>query len=168
MATVLLAAASRQDAAWAVAERLGKALTARHVTVDLRRLGPDPVARPDVGSYDAVVLGSSVRAGRWLEPASRFAAEHGTTLCRRPVWVFSCEPVTALTHEAWRVRMHGLSAGAAPLEVVTFTVRAARPGFPATPSRTSAADDRRTEWRLITAWADGVAALLDPRRVRTA
>jgi hypothetical protein len=168
MSRVLLATASRQGTAWALAERLGKALRSRHMTVDLRRLGdPDPAAGTDVASYDAVVLGSSVHAGKWLEPASRFAAQHGATLCRRPVWVFSCEPVTALTQEAFRVRMHGLTAGAALLEGLTFTVRFARPGFPAAPSPTSA-DDRRTEWRLIGAWADGVAALLDTRPLRTA
>jgi menaquinone-dependent protoporphyrinogen IX oxidase len=49
--------------------------------------------RPDPAAYDAVVLGSAVYVGRWLEPARTFAAEHAAELRRRPVWLFSSGPI---------------------------------------------------------------------------
>jgi hypothetical protein len=44
------------------------------------RLEPLPI------SYDAVVLGSAVYAGRWLEPARRIVEEHGDELIALPTW----------------------------------------------------------------------------------
>jgi menaquinone-dependent protoporphyrinogen oxidase len=47
----------------------------------------------DVSSYDAVVLGSAVYAGRWLGAARKVAARFEADLRRRPVWLFSSGPV---------------------------------------------------------------------------
>ena len=49
--------------------------------------------RPDPSRYDAVVLGSGVYAGRWLEPARHYAAEHASALRCRPVWLLSSGPI---------------------------------------------------------------------------
>jgi menaquinone-dependent protoporphyrinogen IX oxidase len=49
--------------------------------------------RPDPGTYDAVVLGSAVYVGRWLEPARHYVAEHASALRGLPVWLFSSGPV---------------------------------------------------------------------------
>ncbi|MEJ7751722.1 MAG: flavodoxin domain-containing protein [Candidatus Limnocylindrales bacterium] len=43
--------------------------------------------------YEAVVLGSAVYAGRWLEAARAFADRHAAELATRPVWLFSSGPV---------------------------------------------------------------------------
>jgi menaquinone-dependent protoporphyrinogen oxidase len=48
---------------------------------------------PDPEPYDAVVLGSAVYVGRWLESARHYAAEHVAVLRERPVWLFSSGPV---------------------------------------------------------------------------
>ncbi|GAA3162306.1 flavodoxin domain-containing protein [Blastococcus jejuensis] len=53
-----------------------------------------PVAQqPDPASFDAVVLGSAIYAGRWLEPAREYAATHAAQLRLRPVWLFSSGPI---------------------------------------------------------------------------
>ncbi|MCZ2805525.1 hypothetical protein O2W18_10455 [Modestobacter sp. VKM Ac-2983] len=55
-----------------------------------------PVERdPDPSGYDAVVLGSGVYAGRWLESARHYAAAHATALRGRPVWLLSSGPIGA-------------------------------------------------------------------------
>jgi menaquinone-dependent protoporphyrinogen oxidase len=49
--------------------------------------------RPDPTGYDAVVLGSGVYAGRWLEPARHYAADQAPSLRSRPVWLLSSGPI---------------------------------------------------------------------------
>jgi menaquinone-dependent protoporphyrinogen oxidase len=49
--------------------------------------------RPDPSRYDAVVLASAVYAGRWLEPARHYAADHAAALRTRPVWLLSSGPI---------------------------------------------------------------------------
>lgn len=43
--------------------------------------------------YDAVVLGSAVYVGHWLDAARRFARHQESALTRRPLWLFSSGPV---------------------------------------------------------------------------
>lgn len=47
----------------------------------------------DVEDYDAVVVGSAVYAGHWLEAARSFVVAHREALAGRPVWLFSSGPV---------------------------------------------------------------------------
>jgi menaquinone-dependent protoporphyrinogen oxidase len=86
--TVLVTVASRNGAAFELGEQLA---------LDLAAHGQTAVcARPqDVGGlrgYDAVVLGSAVDAGEWLEPAAALAGRLGPQLRDRPVWLFSAAP----------------------------------------------------------------------------
>jgi menaquinone-dependent protoporphyrinogen oxidase len=49
-----------------------------------------PVERqPDAVAFDAVVLGSGVYDGRWLDPALRWVCAMADELRERPVWLFS-------------------------------------------------------------------------------
>jgi menaquinone-dependent protoporphyrinogen oxidase len=43
----------------------------------------------DPGDYDAVVLGSAIHGGAWLQEATAFMARSLGTLAGRPVWLFS-------------------------------------------------------------------------------
>ena len=52
---------------------------------------PEEVERLD--DYDAVILGSAVYAGHWLEPAADFVRRHESQLRERPVFVFSSGPL---------------------------------------------------------------------------
>lgn len=72
-----------------IAEAIGRVLAQR---------GLDVVVAPasEVGrveEYDAVVLGSAVYTGHWLEPAKALVSRSGAALAARPVWLFSSGPV---------------------------------------------------------------------------
>ena len=92
---VLVAVASRHGATGEIAERLGETLDQQlrqrgiDATVDVRSAGQ--VAT--VEGYQAVVLGSAVYMGRWLEPARQLGQTHAAQLARIPVWLFSSGPV---------------------------------------------------------------------------
>lgn len=47
----------------------------------------------DVTGYDAVIVGSAVYVGRWMDSARRFVLAHASALRNRPVWLFSSGPV---------------------------------------------------------------------------
>lgn len=53
--------------------------------------GPWAVGR--IEDYDAVVLGSAVYTGHWLEPARELVDRSGDSFGGRPVWLFSSGPV---------------------------------------------------------------------------
>lgn len=87
--TVLVAAASRHEATQEIAEAIGRVLTERGLETEVRRVDDDA----DVAEYEAVVLGSAVYAGHWLEAARRFVEEHGDELAAQPTWLFSSGPI---------------------------------------------------------------------------
>jgi menaquinone-dependent protoporphyrinogen oxidase len=77
---------------------------ARTIADTLDEQGMHAVARPagevvDLGSYDAVVLGSALYAGRWLREARRFTRRHERALVALPMWLFSSGPLDASAHE---------------------------------------------------------------------
>jgi menaquinone-dependent protoporphyrinogen oxidase len=47
----------------------------------------------DFEGADAVVLGSAIYGGRWLEPARRLVQERTEQLAARPTWLFSVGPI---------------------------------------------------------------------------
>jgi menaquinone-dependent protoporphyrinogen oxidase len=66
---------------------------ARAIGEVLRSHGPDPTVLPPeqvdtVDGYDAVVLGSAVYAGHWLQPARELVGRGAGGLVDRPVWLF--------------------------------------------------------------------------------
>ncbi|BBC29615.1 Flavodoxin [Streptomyces graminofaciens] len=50
-------------------------------------------------SYDAVVVGGGLYAGRWHKDARRFARRHARELSRLPLWFFSSGPLDASASE---------------------------------------------------------------------
>jgi len=86
---VLVAAASKHGGTTAIAQAIGSALTEARLEIDVRSI--EDVT--SLESYDAVVLGSGVYMGRWLEPARRFVDDNGPSLATRPVWLFSSGPL---------------------------------------------------------------------------
>jgi len=86
---VLLTVASRHGSATEVGQQIAQTLVAGGYTVDMRP--PDEVT--DIDPYDAVIVGSAVYIGRWLEPARRFVERHEEALRERPVWLFSVGPL---------------------------------------------------------------------------
>jgi menaquinone-dependent protoporphyrinogen oxidase len=92
---VLVTAASKHGATMELAEHLARSLEQSAAGRRCRLVAMSiPVERrPDPRPYDAVVLASAVYAGRWLEPARRYAAEHADALRARPVWLLSSGPI---------------------------------------------------------------------------
>jgi menaquinone-dependent protoporphyrinogen oxidase len=86
---VLVTAASKHGATTQIAEVIAESLRGAGLAVHLRSLDEEP----DPAQYDAVVLGSAIYAGRWLEPARTFVERHGAILAERPVWLFSSGPI---------------------------------------------------------------------------
>ena len=85
---VLVAYASMHGSTREVAESIASTVSGR---------GREAVAKPvddaDPAGYEAVVLGSAIYFGSWLEPAYRFAEQHHAVLAERPVWLFSVGPL---------------------------------------------------------------------------
>jgi menaquinone-dependent protoporphyrinogen oxidase len=86
---VLVTAASRHEASGDIAVAIAHRLAELGLKVDARPI-------EDVSSlegYDAVVLGSAVYVGRWLNTARTFAEHHAGELTARPLWLFSSGPL---------------------------------------------------------------------------
>jgi menaquinone-dependent protoporphyrinogen oxidase len=86
---VLVAVASRHGSTAEIARKIGEVLASAGIETDVRM--PDDVE--SVASYDGVVLGSGVYAGRWLGAARAFVDRETAALASRPVWLFSSGPV---------------------------------------------------------------------------
>ena len=86
---VLVASASKHGSTSEIARTIAASLTFRGIDVDLALV--NQVASID--AYDAIVLGSAIYMGHWLEPAKRFVAAHAGELSSRPVWLFSSGPL---------------------------------------------------------------------------
>lgn len=86
---ILVTAASKHGATAELAEWMGEAL--RAAGADAVVCAPEQVT--DLDGVDAVILGSGVYAGHWLDPAKTFVDARATELRARPVWLFSSGPV---------------------------------------------------------------------------
>jgi menaquinone-dependent protoporphyrinogen oxidase len=91
---ILVAAASRHGATLEIAEA---------IAAELRREGLEAEAVPAeevdaVDGYDAIVLGSAVYFGHWLDPARELIEAHAAALSSRPVWLFSSGPLGPPEH----------------------------------------------------------------------
>lgn len=86
---VLITAASKHGSTTEIAEAIGRHLADAGLDVDV--VGPKQVA--DLDGYDAVVLGSAVYAGHWMDPAKDLVARLRGPLTSRPVWLFSSGPI---------------------------------------------------------------------------
>jgi menaquinone-dependent protoporphyrinogen oxidase len=78
---ILVTYATAAGSTGEVAEAVAKALREGGTTVDVRRAK----GTTDLSGYDAVVLGSGVRAGRTYAEAGQFLATHQSALQQMPV-----------------------------------------------------------------------------------
>lgn len=86
---VLVTAASRHGSTAEIAAIIASVLEASDITAEA--LPPESVG--SVVGYDAVILGSAVYGGQWLEPARDFVGRHADELATRPVFLFSSGPL---------------------------------------------------------------------------
>ena len=160
--TVLVAAASKHGATREIAETIGRVLAERGVETEVLDVGQ--VA--DAAGYEAVVLGSAIYMGTWLEPARTFVEEHGDELAARPTWLFSSGPVGSPPQPPpdkavqidpilarTRAREHRLFAGRIDKHDLGLAERTVMRAVRATEG------DFRN-WDDVTAWAAGIANAL--------
>lgn len=93
---VLVAYASGFGTTAEVAREIADRLAHQHL-VDLRTMATVRSLEP----YDAVVIGSSLRAGRWLGAMNRFLSRFAKDLATKPVFIFTVA-LTARTREGSR------------------------------------------------------------------
>jgi menaquinone-dependent protoporphyrinogen oxidase len=86
---ILVSAASKHGATADIARAIGDTLAeAGHEAVVLP---PDAVT--SLAGYDAVVIGSGLYVGHWMDAARALVERVGDELAGRPVWLFSSGPV---------------------------------------------------------------------------
>ena len=89
---ILVAYASRLGSTREIAERIaGRLQMHGFEALALRARGVD-----NVPAYGAVIVGSAVYAGKWLDEATQFVHANRAALAARPVWLFSSGPVGQL------------------------------------------------------------------------
>lgn len=164
---VLVVVASRHGATREIGQRLAEELPASDAG---RALGLSAVAEGaehggDPSGFDAVVVGSAVYAGRWLEPAREYVTAHAGALRDRPVWLFSSGPIGSPPfppdepHDAHPLaqlsgaRGHRVFPGCLQKSLLGFGERAM-----VTAMRAPVGDFR--DWDAVRTWAGEIAAAL--------
>ncbi len=158
---VLVTAASRHGATIEIASAIGRELELAGHSVAVTR----PEAVGSLDGYDAVVLGSAVYMGRWLEPSRQLVDRLRDGFATRPVWLFSSGPagdppkpegdpsdVPALL-EATHARGHRVFAG-------VIARRNLGLGEKAMTAALRVPDGDYRPWPEIQSWARSIAAAL--------
>jgi len=86
---VLVTAASKHGSTAEIASVIAGVL--RTAEIDAVLVDPEHVR--SLAGYDAVIVGSAVYAGHWLEPAKAFVRRYRIELADVPVFLFSSGPV---------------------------------------------------------------------------
>jgi menaquinone-dependent protoporphyrinogen oxidase len=158
---VLVTVASRHGSTAEIGGVIAAVLRAAKIDVDVA----EPAAITGIEGYEAVIVGSAVYAGQWLEPAKAFVARHRDQLVEVPVFLFSSGPLgdpprpdqepadmviaeestEAIDHQvfAGRLTQHALSR---PERLVAAVVRAPSGDF--------------RPWDDIADWANQIARFL--------
>ena len=160
---VLVSVASKHGATteigWRIAACLGQA------GLNVVTVAPEAVVSID--GYDAVVLGSGIYAGRWLEPAKAFVERNGEALRTKRVWLFSSGPIgdppkpveeppdAALMATATGAVEHRIFAGRLDRENLSF-------GEKMIMSALRAPEGDFRPWAEVEAWAASIAASFVP------
>jgi menaquinone-dependent protoporphyrinogen IX oxidase len=108
--------------------------TARLIGDTLARDGIENVVRPvetaTAGDFDAVILGSTARAGHWPRRAIRFALTQRQTLRRVPVWLYSNSPAGDAFAPEQQIDITPVEDALTPLDHRPFLPVAPTTGWP--------------------------------------
>lgn len=156
---VLVAAASRYGATTEIAEAIARGLNERGLEAEAVPAG-DVRA---VAGYDALVIGSAVYYGHWLDAAQAVAHDHAADP-GRPVWLFSSGPLGQPGHllpEGDAVDVAGLVETTHAVEHRTFAGRLDRSRLKlrekAIVSALHAPEGDFRDWDAIDAFAAAIA-----------
>lgn len=95
MSTALVVYATKTGCTKGIAEAIGLALEAKGFSVAVAAAD----TRPDPGGYDAVLVGSGIRAGNWHQSAKDYVTSYADVLKSRPVAFFTACLTMANTPE---------------------------------------------------------------------
>ena len=163
---VLVTVASKHGATGQIGEIVADVLRDAGLIVETH----PPETVDSVDRFDAIILGSAVYAGRWLEPARGFAGRFGGALATRPLWLFSSGPIGDPPMPAGEIpealelverlgaRGHQTFAGRLIRRQLGLLERTITHAL-----RAPEGDYRNLE--LIRAWADEIVEVLVPRTV---
>ena len=121
MGTVLVVYGTKTGCTAGIAEQIGATLAESGVTVDVK-----PVAEgPDAAAYDAVVVGSGVRAGNWHGAVKEWVAVNAAALKARPTAFFTaCLTMAQAPERADEVRAYTealiAETGVEPVDIGLF------------------------------------------------
>jgi len=158
---VLVSVASRHGASFEIAEEISATLAAAGFGTAV--LPPDAVT--SLEGYDAVILGSSVYVGHWMDPAVNLVERFAKEITAVPVWLFSSGPMghePKPEDEPADIAQLVAATGAREHRVFAGQVDRSRLGLGEkvllTAVRAPEGDFR--PWDEIRAWASGIAAAL--------
>lgn len=163
---VLVTAASKYGATQGIAQAIGDALIDKGI--DATVIPAEKVGT--IEGYDAVIVGSAVYLGHWLDPAKALVNRFKVGLATRPVWLFSSGPVGDPSRKivqkmgvdpvdipdilrVTKARGHRVFAGKIDRKNLTFPRRAMLLVF-----RGIEGDFR--DWTAVKAWAGEIADAL--------
>lgn len=165
---VLVVHASQFGATRGIAERITTVLCRHGIAASTY-----PVTElAELGGAGAIVLGSAVHAGHWLDDATRFVYRHKDELRAMPVWLYSSGPLgdravkspqpdpkeVAAFRNLIAPRDHRVFPGAYDRETADFSHMGIGDKIA---GRLMPEGDWR-DWDAIDAWADEIAAALQP------
>jgi menaquinone-dependent protoporphyrinogen oxidase len=162
---VLVTAASRYGSTAEIANVIGEVLAASGLDAVVR----EPAKVHAIAEFDAVVLGSAVYAGRWLEPARNIVDRMAAELTARDVWLFSSGPIgDPAKPDVESPEAAVLVSRTSAHEHRVFPGRLARSEL-SLPEKLLVAALRAPEgdfrpWDEIRAWASGIAGVLTARQ----
>ena len=147
-----------------IAQRIGERIAAGGSSVEVfpAEKAPDPSA------YDAVVVGSGVRAGSWHAPVKRWVEANAQALKSRPVAFYTCGLMITQEGKADEVRAYTdpiiAATGITPVDIGLFAGSFRPKEFPFAERtilklmKTPEGDFR--DWDEIDAWADEITPAL--------
>jgi menaquinone-dependent protoporphyrinogen oxidase len=160
---LLVAYASRYGSTAEVAQAIARALRAPARSVDVV-----PAAQvAAVDGYDAMIVGSAVRFGTWLDEALAFLRRHRTALAARPLAFFTLH-MQATASDTGRAQQAAYTSAARAIAVPrdeAFFLGALQPGRLSFLDRMAVRmvgaplQDLR-DWAAIEAWAKALPARL--------
>ncbi len=162
---VLVAYATKAGSTAEVAAEIGRAMASKGgCQVDVHPVGQ----LKGIDGYDAVIIGSAIRAGKWLPEATKFVERHRDALSQIPVACFLvCLTLSEDTEENRRTVAAypdpvrevvrpvevGFFAGVMDHSKLPFILRLMMKAM-----KTPQGDFR--DWKAITSWADNICPLL--------
>ncbi|HET6861364.1 MAG TPA: flavodoxin domain-containing protein [Streptomyces sp.] len=159
--SALVAYGSTNGSTAQVAEVIAETLRVEGITAEAR-----PAKEvTDLTSYQTVVVGGGLYAGRWHKDARRFVRRHRCELPRRQVWLFSSGPLDASASERDIPPVPGVRRAMDRIgarEHITFggCLKEGAKGFIAGKIVSSGKGGDFRDFAQIEAWARGIATEL--------